>query len=245
MTQKIFANIEPLDRNQHRLLRLNTSGGFRHARDTNSAAVLGVEFYDVAREYPIVFVQATDDTVAPIAALGVEDARNLFIDDAGNWNAQYIPASVRRYPFTAGLTGENQFSVCIDADSPWWSRTEGLPLFDESGEPTEITKNAVEFLNTLQQDRAVTEEFCRRLKASNLLQPMELTADMPDGSKLSVSGFWSVHEETLRNLTDEQAGEWLRNGGLGWIYAHLLSLRNFNRLLGIVAQQRPAPAVAA
>lgn len=244
-SQRIFQNIEPLDRNRHRLLRLNTTSGFAHVRDTNSAVVLGPEFYDLAREYPIVFVEAEPGQFAPIAALGVEDGRNLFVDEAGRWNAQYIPASVRRYPFTAGRTGENEFSVCIDIDSPWWSRTEGTSLFDEHGEPTELTRNAIEFLNLLQQDRGVTEEFCRRLKQADLLQSMELSADMPDGSKLTVSGFWSVNEEKLRALPEAEAAQWLRNGGLGWIYAHLISLRNFNRFTAIVAQQRAPLGVAA
>ena len=35
----------------------------------------------------------------PVALLGLKKNQNLFVDKSGKWNADYIPAYARRYPF--------------------------------------------------------------------------------------------------------------------------------------------------
>jgi hypothetical protein len=45
-----------------------------------------------------------------------------------------------------------------------------------------------------------------------------------------LEGLWVVDEEKLRGIDDARVVEIFKNGYMGWIYAHLLSLGNVRRL---------------
>ena len=45
-----------------------------------------------------------------------------------------------------------------------------------------------------------------------------------------MNGLFVVNENKLRELDEKTAHEFLREGVFGWIYAHLLSLSNIDRI---------------
>ncbi len=47
----------------------------------------------------------------PAVLLGIRDQENLYVDDNGAWNAKYIPAFVRRYPFVFSSQDKNTFNL--------------------------------------------------------------------------------------------------------------------------------------
>ncbi len=100
--------------------------------------VAGVEFGEVCREYPILFVRAGTDPqgkpqVAPIAALGLAPRENLFLQGKA-WRALYLPALLRAYPFAIGRAGTDQRAeLSIDIGWAGLSQTEGLALFRCAG----------------------------------------------------------------------------------------------------------------
>ena len=51
-----------------------------------------------------------------------------------------------------------------------------------------------------------------------------------DGKSLNLNGLFVVSEERLRQLDEKTAHEFLKEGVYGWIYAHLLSLTNIERV---------------
>jgi hypothetical protein len=89
---------EPLRADQHAAYRLVSKPDFKFAAKTNAVPIMASEFVAAARHYPIVFAGTP---VMPAAVLGFEQF-NLFVDDEGLWqdSRTYIPAYVRRYPFT-------------------------------------------------------------------------------------------------------------------------------------------------
>ena len=89
----------PLNKNAHSGKKIRQAAHiFAFAGKTNSVVLAGVEFSEAAKEYPIVFAQS-DETVVPVAMLGLRNEENLYVDEKGDWDAGYIPAFVRRYPF--------------------------------------------------------------------------------------------------------------------------------------------------
>ena len=47
--------------------------------------------------------------------LGVEKDENLYVKQPGSWDARYVPAFVRRYPFVFSRSDDGQtFTLCID-----------------------------------------------------------------------------------------------------------------------------------
>ena len=94
----LFADPQALDRVQHRTLRLKPAATrYDRTAGMNALFITAVEFGDVCREYPIVFVEAGkgDDgqrEVAPMAVLGLEPGENLMLGADGAWAARYTPA---------------------------------------------------------------------------------------------------------------------------------------------------------
>jgi hypothetical protein len=51
-----------------------------------------------------------------------------------------------------------------------------------------------------------------------------------EGRSINLNGIFVVDEEKLRKLDEKTAHEFAREGVFGWIYAHLMSLANLDRI---------------
>ncbi|MEX2488677.1 MAG: SapC family protein [Pseudomonadales bacterium] len=213
-----------LNKVQHKNLKIKPmANDFSFARNTNSVILAGVEFTEASKEYPIVFAKAGDNVV-PVALLGLRNNNNLFIKEDGHWDARYVPAFVRRYPFVLGETGEQgQRVVCIDEGFPGLNEKDGEPLF-EDGEPTRTLKQAMEFLEEYQRQYLRTETFVKRLQDNDLLMSLNAKIDMVDGQQYGLSGLLAIDEKKLLALPDDKALELFKSGELAWVYCHLASL---------------------
>ncbi len=229
----LYVRLEALDRDLHRALKFKPTD-YSFSKVHLSAAIVCGEFTDAALVYPIVFVANESGKIRPMAAFGVRDGENLFVTADGKWDAPYVPALVRQYPFTAAPDADGKMVAAIDAGSPWFNVQQGEPLFDSKGEPAEVTQHALEFMQNLQTEYTLTEQFCELLKTAELLEGMDVSVPVPGGKpdeRLSVGGFMAVNEEKLRALPDATVTAWFKSGALPLIYAHLFSLRNFNKLM--------------
>jgi hypothetical protein len=121
----------------------------------NSVPLLASEFFECAREYPIVFARGQSGPL-PAVLLGLRESENLFVDADGKWGARYVPAFVRRYPFVPANGSGGDLLVCIDESSPCFSTTEGEALFAD-GKPTPQLEHAIKFLREFHQAAAATE----------------------------------------------------------------------------------------
>jgi len=232
-----------LNKVTHREARIRPlRGDYGFARKTNSVVLAGIEFTEAAKEYPIVFAQA-GEAVVPVALLGLRNEENLFIDAAGKWDARYIPAFVRRYPFVLAETQERQQRmVCIDESYSGLSTKEGEPLFDAAGEPTQLLKQAIEFLEEYQRQYQRTETFIKRLRDNDLLMSLNARVDLVDGKQFQLTGLLAVDEKKLLQMPDEKAIELFRSGELAWIYCHLMSLGCMARMVDRITKVTGEPA---
>lgn len=230
-TQPLFyKNVVPLNKEKHEKLYLEPIEGYGFASETNSLYIAAVEFGKVSREYPIVFGTEPKGGVYPVVLLGLKNNQNLFVDDKGNWNADYIPAYARRYPFIlAGQTNgeDQQFAVCIDEGYAGFNTAkEGQPLFDDKGEQTQVLKQAVDFLTDYQNHVQLTLQFCNNINELGILEPMQANIEMKSGDKMSMGGFLCVNREKLAALKPGQLADLVKTGQMELIYAHLISLAN-------------------
>jgi len=188
----LFAEPVALDRARHRTARIKPSGiRFDRIAQKNSLFITAIEFADVCREYPIVFVDAGKDAagrteVAPLAVLGLAQGENLMLGSDGRWVARYVPAVLRAYPLGLVAVDEQRYSICIDAKADALSDVEGERLFDDTGEPSAYLANAQQFLEEIERETQRTRQFSRRLLDLDLLRPMRFDATLPDGSRLHV-----------------------------------------------------------
>ncbi|MFC4765104.1 SapC family protein [Dyella koreensis] len=224
----------PLNRTQHKDLRLKGIPSLKFAAGVHSVPLTGVEFPAAARDLPILFAGQTMEEAGPMALLGLRQNENLFVDADGQWAANtYVPAFVRRYPFVLAEKPADQegddFTVFLDEAYEGFGDKEGERLFKEDGTDSEMLSNAVNFLGEFQQHVSRTQWFMQQLRKHDLLEPRNIRLEK-DGKSINLNGLYVVSEEKLRNLDEKTAHEFLKEGVFGWIYAHLLSLANIDRV---------------
>jgi hypothetical protein len=235
INENLHKQVVALDRVKHRDLKLDLNTRDLSTVDTlNAFFVAGTEFSDACKEFPVVWVAAgTDDAgkpqVAPIAVFGLQQGKNL-CTDANGWRTRYVPAVLRLYPFALARVAPTEMVVCFDERWPGFG-SQGEALFDGAGEPTEFTKKVQQQLETFEAEVERTRLAGAVLVEKGLLRDMRFDATLPDGSKLTVDGFLTIDEEKLGKLSDADVVALSRNGLLGLIHAHQISLGNMARLV--------------
>lgn len=229
----VFEKVVPVNKERHANKRIKEITGFSFASKFHIAYVTMHEFARAAAIYPIVFLEDKEkDEFRPVVLLGLDAGNNLFVGEDGKWDASYVPAIIRRYPFAlAGTANEGQFTICIDEASELVSDTEGSPLF-ENGEPTQVIENVKRYLSELQQMDALTRDFAKFLAEHNMLTPLNMRVRESDRVK-NIAGCYVINEERLNNLSDERFLEIRAKRFLPAIYAQLISLAQIERLVSL------------
>ncbi len=191
------------------------------------------EFGQLLFHYPIVFMSA-DNGYVPVAVVGTKAGENLFVDGQGQWLASYLPAYVRRYPFTvASVSDQNStLTVCIDESYSGCNREgRGEALFTDANEQTDYLQKTSQFLQQFELDFRRNKIFTDKLSDLGLLESTEATfvaEETGEGRKLD--GFFVINRERLKQLSTTDLDELNRSGGLELIYQHLASLSRFSHL---------------
>ncbi len=243
-TAFFYQKPEVLDREKHKGLRLK-GGDARFAAKSQAVPLVAAEFPEACLEYPIVFVKGADGQWLALALTGLQANANAFVDAKGLWNARYVPASVRRYPFILAEGPNNQLSLAVDMAAPQLGK-EGEALFDDKGEATEFVRQLMPLLADFQNQAKLTSALAQKLDEAKLLASQNLQVRLGDGRNAVVEGVWVIDEAKLRELPDDKVLAWFKGGELAVIHAHMLSLRNLVPLLerSQPASAAPAPAPA-
>ena len=145
-TLLIYERAVPVNQARHAKSGVKAGDDYGFASDVNSMPLLAQEFRDAMREYPIVFA-GTEENVMPAVLLGFGEHENLFVDEAGKWDANYVPAFARRYPYVFSSSDDGKtLTLCIDEDySGFNDDGDGERLFDDDGEQTPYLKKVLDF----------------------------------------------------------------------------------------------------
>lgn len=229
-----YRSLVPFNRERFRGMGRSRSAMTEFTRNLNSVFVTGIEFFQVARHYPIVFGRdAQTGGYVPVAMTGLEDRQNLFLTDDGRWRGDsYVPAYVRRWPFFAAQLKDNpeRSLVCVD---PAGLEPSDNPFIDETGEPTEHWRDTERMVNEMESARRQTQALMRALTDLDLIEPFEAHAVTREGKRMRMGNLFRVSEARLNKLPEKQIKQLMTKGYLSRIYAHLISLENFQRLLDL------------
>jgi hypothetical protein len=244
-----YSKPEPLTPQLHSKLGVvRRDGPFDFAAVGHAIPLTVGEFQLAAVSGPIIFV---GDDHMPIAVMGLNANQNMFVRPDGNFEPGiYIPAYVRRYPFVfANDANAQQMVLCIDRAASFIQEGGELQFFDEKGEPTEYTKNCIEFCNNFEMERQRTVSFVQILTELDLFEAkvasfQTVNADGSPGEVQKIADYIGISEEKLAKLPAEKLVELRDNGALQQIYAHLLSLVGWDRMVAI-AMNRPQQPPAA
>ena len=229
-----YQEIVPLSK-QHRVV-LPKSGKLPLVFRSLAALPLSfTEFAAACRDYPIAFVSGdAGASFVPMVVLGLENQQNLFVTPDGAWDSGvYLPAYVRRYPFCmtrVTLDGREQAErvACVEKRA---ISDKGDALYDKQGKPLPAWEERQKLLFDYESDLLRSEEMCRIVAQLQLFEPFTMQAVPNAGAPVAMTGMHRVTEPKLSALAPETVKELIQNGVLARIYAHLISLNNFGRLL--------------
>ncbi len=246
-----FKEIVPLSKN-HRVLLPRGRTLPAPFRAMNPMPASYSEFPTASRDYPIIFVSGdAGQTYTAMLVLGVEARQNLFVSQDHTWDTGvYLPAYVRRYPFcmTRMMVDGKESHERLACVEKLAINDKGDPLFDEHGEPLPEWGQRQKLLFDYENDLARTEEMCKLLAQHQLIEPFVMQMAPNKGQSMQLTGMYRVSESKLLALPAEVLRQFAQGGVLGRVYAHLLSLENFNRLAARHAQRgqtAPAPRTSA
>jgi hypothetical protein len=244
-----YGKPEPLSAEAHGALGVDAvDKPYSFVAQSNLVPLTVTEFAAAALSYPVIFV---GDAKMPVAVMALRGGENLFINDGGDFRPEaYIPAYVRRYPFVfANDDAQKRLILCVDRDAPFLREGGATPLFID-GKPSPYVEQAMEFCNNFEQERQRTDAFVKLLTDLDLLDIREavFTPRNPDGTAAApqkIAEYFAISEDKLKALPAEKLAELRDNGALGQIYAHMVSLLGWDRLIAMAFQRAAAAQPAA
>lgn len=232
-----YQNLTLLQKDQHASWGLRQRADMGFAKTTHAVPLTVDEFAAAQKHFPIVF--GSGEGAVPLALVGLQEGRNLFVTEDGQWQpGVYVPAYIRRYPFM--LVKEHPeaqvLSLVFDENAGMLGADEEAKLFDGQ-EPTDVTKNILNFCEQFEQAIARTKSFMDEVEKLGLLMEGEAQIQQTGVEQPAVfRGFRMVDEQKLQNIRGDQARKAVQNGMMGLIYAHLFSLAEMRNLF-----ERQAP----
>lgn len=229
-----YHNPIPLDAEKHKNLGLAKNFNLSFTKGINAVPINMIEMPQICHHYPIAF--SPDGNAAPVAILGMRDGENLFVDEKGNWQPDtYIPAYIRRYPFIfSEMPDSEQLTLCVDLNDTVVSETGEQKFFGEDGKPSQLSQNALEFCKAYHAAAQQTQSFSKTIQECDLLVDRQAEITVQGNKKISFSGFKIIDEEKLSQLDDDKFMEWRRKGWLPFLYAHLFSGSQWQRLTSLL-----------
>jgi hypothetical protein len=235
----MFRTPTVLQAQPHADMTLAPTADYGFARGELSVPVVYSEMADVAREYPLVFLQ---DRALPVALTGIEEGVNAYVAEDGKWLAAYVPGRVRAYPFALTEVPEKkgEFAIAFDSEAAQLATDDGQSLFDASGKPSPALQARIDLLQQMKQQEARTAQMLKTLRDFGIMVERAIRIKRADGEDSQLSGMEVVDEKALNTLSLETFGELRDQGLLPLIYAHLLSMANLRH--GAIAGKYPQMA---
>lgn len=228
--------IELLNNINHKNLRINTAKKKEFGDSVAGAVIYPFEFSAVHKEYPILF-QKDENTgeFQVIAFFGFEENENLFLDD--DWEANYIPAVIRREPFFIGFQQESGSSeptmvVHVDMNSPRISTDgTGQPVFLDNGGNTDYLNEVRETLVHMHNGIASSKQMMAQFLDLDLIERVTLDITFRNEAKFKTDMFYTINKEKLFGLNESAVAAMHKSGLLQLAYMAIDSLSNIKTLI--------------
>ena len=232
-----MANFVVLDPEEHANVKIITERSADYGDNVKYAMTFPFEFRNIQSCYPILFQKdATSGKFFPLALFGFEDNENLFLTDSG-WDAPYVPIMIRRQPFLIGFQedadnpGAKKAIVSIDVDNPRVNESQGEELFPPQGGTSEFLQKVMGNLELIHQANVHSEKFINALIEHDLLESFTLEIKLNDGSGNQLIGFYTINEDSVRQLSGVALGSLNEQGFLQPIFMAIASLSNLQTLI--------------
>lgn len=211
------------------------------------ASILMAEISRLLPYYLLGFIEQGDGFEA-VALLGLSHEQNLYLHPDGRWLADYVPASLRGYPFDLKMAGGDKQVLCLERGSMTDGGL-GEPLFDEGGELAGRVRQTMNFLQQRERQHQTTRQATRLLQEAGLIKPWALQIERGEGhAPYKVEGLHYIDEKALNALPADAFAALRNQGALTLAYGQLFSTTQVDKLTERAsfhakhsAQHQPAP----
>jgi len=226
---------EPLSLEKHRNLGVKqVAAPFSFLKTAHAVPITVSEFGVAATCFPIIFVGAEK---TPVAVMGVRQNENEYVDASGVPDPDaYLPAFARRYPFVfASDPKSDKLLLCVDTEASMVSSEPDVKFF-EGETASKFTQDAIEFCKEFERQRRATVEFVEMIDKAQLFEQKSVAYTPRDangnaGETQKIADYWAISEEGLNALPESKFQDIRNTGALAAIYAHMVSLMNWQRVI--------------
>ena len=242
-----MTDIQALNSETHRDLRVTTERGAEYGEDIHIVPIVADELRNLVLEYPVILVKDPDSGKFELCAmLGFEQGENLFLR-GNDWNATYVPIHIRRRPFSLSYTAEKDgeldpqsLVVSIDMASNRIGKEDGEVLFNEDGSRSEFLQQISLMLSGLGAAVGATSAFINALLENDLVEPSQLNVQFAEGKTKRFDGLYAVSDEKLEKLDGDVLADLYKSGYLQAAWLMLASIGNMRKLLALRAKRDQA-----
>ena len=216
----------------HKDLRIITRRAAEYGDDAIIVSTFPSEFIHIQAHYPIVFRKTQEGlSFEAFALLGFVPGENLFLGPEG-WSVNYVPLAIQRQPFLIGVAGD-ELTVHVQLDSPRIATNpaEGEAVFLTHGSPTPFLERINSTLLAIHQGVQAMPDFIAALLQHELLEAFAVDAELEDGSKHRLDGFYTINENRLNALSGASLAALQGAGYLQPVYMVIASMVNFRDLI--------------
>jgi hypothetical protein len=222
-----MATPELLDPRVHAPLRLRAPSD----KTPHFVQVVPAEFPAAAACSPVLFSkEAATGAFYAGAMFGFKPGECLL--DTPERRVGFMPLMLQREGFF--LSGPH---IAIDATHERFTRGEGEPLFETSGEPGRGLRVVQRALGDLHAGLEQSRAFVGALTSIGLIEPVDISLAFDGGERISLQGLYTVSLDRLRAVDDAQALQLFRAGHLQLAHVMAASLRQIGRLARLRSQR--------
>jgi len=230
-----------VDNKNHLNTRVDLSKVAQHGAALHLVPVVLSEFIHLAVQYPIVLTKNGNTGQFVFSAmLGFEKGENLFWQQE-QWQGLYVPLQIRRQPFFIEASihqnnneqHNNELTVCLNTESPALSNLVGEALFEVDGQESAYFRDVKANLSLLIMGEKENELLLKSLTSMELIQPISLDITFANQSSTKLTGLYTIDQDKLGSLTNDQVISLYHTGLLPSIYAMVTSLGQVHALIDL------------
>lgn len=234
-----MANHALLNNTQHKDLQILEAYGDSYGHNQMCVPVFPAEARHAQAHYPLVFAKDAKGELQMVALLGVMENENLFIH-SGQWRVSYKPLVIEKGPFLIGRSklanGEEAMSIYVDLDDPRVidSATpvaNAKAVFLPHGGNTDYIDNIANVLSTIHAGRDANREFVNACQALALIESFVIDMELDHLGSHRVSGFFTINEDKLNELSSLEIKSLHESGHLQTIYMMLASMSQLRQII--------------
>ncbi len=216
---------------KHAQCRWKPRENFSNVATALVVEVFATEISITPHHFPLGFVKNGDEYQL-VALVGLDQGRNLYVDIKGRWISEYLPASLRCYPFILmdNENEEDEKTICIDQESIT-NQSNAHRLFNDEGEKDQSFVDVINFLIRCEQDRSATQKACSALASSGIIEPWPLNVQRGEGEGATkIEGLYRINEAKLNSLEPLEFASLRETGAFSLAYAQLFSMPQLSKL---------------